>query len=191
MKTRYEVFNDPNLSSQGAIVNLMTKKKTEMEKHVIPGGKELVSLFNSEDVLKGAIYTWLRAKSEFSEFFLSFAKEPEKFAGPEQRREIFQKTEPKPMWHMTSGGRLQLANQLANILKNEKVITIRVKPDGIYVAADKTDKFKRTTIVSTEDVKAELYPGAQPGDKVISVEWEPWYGITPIRRAVKPIRRTE
>lgn len=191
MKTRYEVFNDPSLSTQGAIVGLMTKQKTEMEKHVIPGGKDLISVISSEDALKAAIYTWLRAKAEFSEFYLSFAKEPEKFAGPEQRREIFQKTEPKPIWHINPSGRLQLANQLANIIKSEKLVSIRVRPDGIYVSADKSDKFKRTTVATVEDIKAGLYPGAQPGDKVTSIDWEPWYGITPIRRTTKPIRRTE
>ena len=191
MKTRYEVFNDPTLSNQGAIMGLMTKQKTEMEKHVIPGGKELISVINSKETLKGAIYTWLRAKAKFSEFFLSFAKDPDKYAGAEQRREILQKTEPDPVWHTTNNGRLTLAEQLANIIANEKLVTIRVKPDGIYVAADKTKRFSRVTTATVEDIEAGLYPGAEPGDKVTSADWEPWYGITPIRRKTKPIRRTE
>jgi hypothetical protein len=191
MKTRYEVFNDPSLSDQGAIVGLLTKRKTEMEKHVIPGGKELISVISSKETLRNAIYTWLRAKAEFSEFILSFAKDPDRFAGPEIRKEIFQKTEPKPIWHSTPNGRFTLADQLANIISTEKLVSIRVKPDGIYITNDKTKKFSRTTTVTAEDLAAGLYAGKSPGDKVTSTDWEPWYGITPIRKQTKPIRRTE
>lgn len=191
MKQRKDIFNDSSLSNQTAILTLLTAPKQSMEKHVIPGGKELTSIMSSKEMLTNAIYTWLRSKAEFTEFYFSFAKEPEKYIGAEVKEEFFNKTDGKPTWHIGQTARRELAEKIANIMSKKMFVSLRVKPDGIYLATDKTNTFARTTTASVRDIETGIYPDAQPGDKVVSADWEPWYGITPLRKKNKPIRRAE
>lgn len=191
------LFTDPGISGQESLVQaLMSKKRAEPVKRIIPGGKTLLSQVSNE-TLEGAIYNWLRTCYRFSEVTISMAKDPSKF---KLRKELFTDfgTDEDPIWETHKKGKEHLASIIAQAMK-QKPVYIHADLKGLWIYKDTENKFSPVSKVTQQDVddfmhdfkvakeknpKLELTAVAVPkvGDSVPAEDWEPYIEFIPKAR---------
>ena len=183
-QTKEEILNSGvSISSQEALVKKILKPDIINIKRVIPGGKTMLSYLDKQ-TMEGAVYNWLRGVGGFSEVIISFAKDPSKFNLSISKVQPFDTRDPKPHWERSQVGRKDLAKTISGYISQKKLVYIQVKPDGIYIAEDKSNKFNAKVTLTAKLIKdTPEYEGLDVGDKVPSPDWEPYIEFVPSNRS--------
>lgn len=141
---------------QQAIVDLeIAKTQNKTVVLVIPGGKSLFTETNDKNVdqLTRAIYTWLRRVPSFKECTLKFVKDTSKYKTKEERGQDFPNNARVPIWMIPSKGKTYLARALAEEVIKGGMVSITVKPDGLYLLRELEDKL----VPGSDDWEPTLY----------------------------------
>jgi hypothetical protein len=186
--SKADVLRQGNVSNQQALVNILTKKTVRPIKRVIPGGRGILSELDQPS-LEGAIYNWLRGTRFFEKATISLAKDPDKFKLKEMRVVDFPVDQQHPIWITHPDGKLHLARLMADILKKNKLVSLRAEKDGLYMAKDAESVFAPTRKATAADVskaKEALAEGEEigfkAGEQIPNEDWEPYIEFVPTRR---------
>jgi hypothetical protein len=205
--SKAELLQSGSISHQQALVQRLQEdaRPKRPKKRVIPGGKRLLEQLD-KDMLKSAVYNWIRGTRGFYEVKISFAKNPENFNLKVEKVRDFDIGGDKEIWETHQDGRKYLADIMADIIAKQQLVYIEAKKDGVYVATDVDGTFGPTKEVSKTDVKAQADlinelrtehiklhgdedgspafkepPVLKAGDHVPSDEWEPYIEFIPKR----------
>lgn len=145
-------------NQQSLVKQLLTKTKPKPTKVIIPGGANLLDEV-SQKTLQQAIFNYIRYHRYFETFKISFAAHPEDMNLVTEKVIDFPYDGKIKIWDTPSKNKTWLAEQITEILLKKQVITLEVKPDGMYVQLEKT--------------KSDFGPGHK--------DWQPFYEILPVR----------
>lgn len=185
---RRNLLDNTRIASQQALLKQLVPQGVQPIKRVIPAGKTLSEQVDQQDMPR-VVYTWLRGCGHFNEVKISLARNPEQISGTPERRVPFD-TKDKLFWEKTATSRKELAKIIADIMNKERLVYIHVKPDGLYVAKDPTNKFAPVVAVTKQLQAAhpELADVAI-NTKVPNPDWEPFVEFLPKRpRVTKPVK---
>ena len=163
--TKNEVAN--TVSNQQALVKrLLGNNRPKAIRRVIPGGQTMLEDID-QTMLGKAIFTYLRSSRYFTNFKLSFAREPKVMDLEVVKVQDFPFDGKYSIWEVPSHGKHWLADQIASVLNRQKLVYIEAKNDGLYVA--------------TERNETDFGPGTE--------NWEPFYEWTPARKGEYSVPR--
>jgi len=139
IRPREEILlENPNISSQQAIVNLMLPPKTATVVHrTVPGGKRLFETPLTEDMLAAKLYTWLRHVKTFSDVTVGFSKDPSQYKTTTETL-MDLPVSSFNIWDLPgpNGGKQWLANRLASFILKNKGLSFVVTKDKIKVVKE-------------------------------------------------------
>lgn len=124
-----------NLSNQNALVKKIEGVRSSKNiKRYIPGGKHLSEQVSKER-LPGAINQWLRHTRHFTEMEFSFL-DPKPAALNESKVYDFDTSAANFEWERR--GRKWLSEILAEYMLQDKVVSVKVKKEGVYIYSTDT-----------------------------------------------------
>lgn len=170
--SRQQLLEGSQISDQEALVKLLIPDGPRIIKRIIPGGKTLLSQVGASG-MEGAIFNWLRGCPAFTEVKLCWAKNPEAWNTTLTKVHAFDTRDPRPIWEREYQGRKNLAKTMATYV-TKPFVFMQVKHDGIYIAEDKSGKFKPYITLTTEHLKLPEFTGRSVGERVPSPDWEPY-----------------
>lgn len=148
-----------SVSNQQALVKrLLGNNRPKPTKTIIPGGQNLLDEV-SKKTLERAVFTYLRRHRYFENFKLSFAKDPDNMDLRVEKVQDFPYDGKYAIWELPDQGKLWLADQISDVLAQQKLVYIEAKYDGLYVA--------------TEKAESDFGPGHE--------SWEPYFEMLPSR----------
>ena len=177
---KQKILETTMVTDQEALVRLLIPKGPVTRKHIIPAGKTILSQIGQKQ-METAVFTWLRKYRSFTEVIISWAKEPQKWPSTIVKIHTFDNRDARPIWERENEGRKKLAQTIANIISTRKLIYLHVKPDGIYIATDNSNKFKAKTTLTAELLHTpdyQRYSEKDIGKEVPSADWEPYIEYT-------------
>lgn len=145
--------------NQDALVRRLRQQgppKIQTRSRKIPMGNMIPELLTTQRDLEEAVYTWLRAASDWEELTIAFASSPEDFKLKEELVTRFPNPkEDTPPWKRESDGVWQLRERVARLLlDNKNVVKIRISKEGITLSTDADAKFGPYRKATAKDVAA-------------------------------------
>ena len=130
--------NSSVANQESLVKKLQGPKINKQLKMVIPGGKNLTDLVSAEQ-LPTAIFTWLRRCRHFKDVEISLIN-----SYSDKNTQIatvvdFNSTTKLPQWEVQ--GKKWLAEQIANVISMDNVLSVKVDKIGIHVVLDKDQSF--------------------------------------------------
>jgi hypothetical protein len=128
-----------NVANQQALVKKLSGTQLQKQiKHVIPGGKSLTENVAKED-LATTIFTWLRRVRHFKDVVLSMASDLSKLETKQYHAVDFDTKQKQPEWEIH--GKRWLAERMADVLKEDSIVAIKVDKNGIIAYQDSNANF--------------------------------------------------
>ena len=130
--------NSSVANQESLVKKLQGPKINKQLKMVIPGGKNLTELVSAEQ-LPTAIFTWLRRCRHFKDVEISLISSYSKMDTQLATVVDFNSTTKLPQWEVQ--GKKWLAEQIANVISMDNVLSVKVDKVGIHVILDKEQSF--------------------------------------------------
>jgi hypothetical protein len=134
-----QLGNNSSVSNQESLVKKLQGPKINKQLVMtIPGGKNLTELVSKEK-LPTAIFTWLRRVRHFKDVEISLVKSYTNKDYQSSTVVDFNTTTKLPEWEIQ--GKSWLANQIAEVISMDNIMSVKVDKAGIHVILDKTQSF--------------------------------------------------
>lgn len=130
--------NSSVANQESLVKKLQGPKINKQLKMVIPGGKNLTDLVSAEQ-LPTAIFTWLRRCRHFKDVEISLINSYSDKNTQLATVVDFNTTTKLPQWEVQ--GKKWLAEQIANVISMDNVLSVKVDKIGIHVVLDKDQSF--------------------------------------------------
>ena len=130
--------NSSVANQESLVKKLQGPKINKQLKMVIPGGKNLTELVSAEQ-LPTAIFTWLRRCRHFKDVEISLISSYSNMDTQLATVVDFNSSTKLPQWEVQ--GKKWLAEQIANVISMDNVLSVKVDKVGIHVVLDKEQSF--------------------------------------------------